>query len=221
MLVVPAIIPKTREQMEEEIKKVSGFVSLIQIDISDGLFTPFKTWPFNGQDVEYFENLKSETEGLPLWEKIDYEFHLMIQNPEDYVESFIHAGASSIIVQIEAVNNFEKIIEICKENEVSLGVAVKPKTDIEKIKAVADKADFIQVMGSDLLGKHGTVLEDRAVERIKELRALYPEKAIAIDIGVNDDTKVLLIEAGATKLVSGSAIFGYKNPEEAYNNLSQ
>ena len=59
MQVVPAIIPKTREQMEEEIKKVSGFASLIQIDISDGLFTPFKTWPFNGRDVEYFENLKN------------------------------------------------------------------------------------------------------------------------------------------------------------------
>ena len=56
--VVPAIIPQTRRQLTEEIKKVSGFAELVQIDISDGLFTPIKTWPYNGRDQDFFEKLK-------------------------------------------------------------------------------------------------------------------------------------------------------------------
>lgn len=219
MIVVPAIIPRNKEQMLEEIKRVSGFAKLIQIDILDGIFTPFKTWPFNGQDTDYFAKLKTEEEGLPAWDNVDYEFHLMIQDPEEYIESFIHAGANTIIVQVEAINNFKKILDLCRQNEVSLGVAIKPKTDIEKITAIADQVDFIQVMGSDLLGKHGESLQDKAIERIKELRELYPEKVIAIDIGVNSETKDLLVEAGATKLISGSDILDAREPEEEYNNL--
>lgn len=215
MLVVPAVIPRNKEQMIEEIKKVSSFAKLVQIDISDGKFTPFKTWPFNGQDSDYFAKLKTEEEGLPMWEEIDYEFHLMIQDPEEYVESFIHAGANTIIVQVEAVRDLNKILEICKQNEVSIGLAIKPKTDLEKITTVADQIDFIQVMGSDLLGKHAEPLDDRAVEKVKQLQGLYPNKTIAIDIGVNMETRDLLVTSGVDKIVSGSFILDAKDPEEA------
>lgn len=218
MIVVPAIIPRNKEQMLEEIKKVSGFANLIQIDISDGEFTPFKTWPFNGQDTDFFAKLKTEEEGLPYWDNIDYEFHLMINDPEEYVEGFIHAGAKTIIVQIEAVRDFKKILDLCRQNEVSLGIAIKPKTDTNKLE-VAGEADFFQVMGSDMLGKHGEKLDDRAVEKIKEIKNIYPDKNIAIDIGVNGETKDVLADAGATKLVSGSDILDSENPEEEYNNL--
>ncbi len=213
--VVPAVIPRNKEQMIEEIKKVSGFAKLVQIDISDGKFTPFKTWPFNGQDADYFAKLKTEEEGLPMWEEIDYEFHLMIQDPEEYVEGFIHAGANSIIVQVEAVKDLQKILDLCRQNEVSLGVAIKPKTDLDKITTIADQIDFIQVMGSDLLGKHGEPLDDRAVEKVKQLQELYPDKTIAIDIGVNMETRDLLVNSGVDKIVSGSFILNSDDPEEA------
>ncbi len=213
--VVPAVIPRNKEQMIEEIKKVSGFAKLVQIDISDGKFTPFKTWPFNGQDADYFAKLKTEEEGLPMWESIDYEFHLMIQDPEEYVEGFIHAGANSIIVQVEAVKDLQKILDLCRQNEVSLGVAIKPKTDLDKITTIADQIDFIQVMGSDLLGKHGESLDDRAVEKVKQLQELYPDKTIAIDIGVNMETRDLLVNSGVDKIVSGSFILNSDDPEEA------
>ncbi len=219
MLVVPAIIPNTREQMEAEIKKVSGFANLIQIDISDGIFTYVKTWPYNKQDQDYFEKLKKEEEGLPRWEEIEYEVHLMVKNPESVVSDWIHAGANTIIAHIEATENFQKIIDICRENEVSVGVAIKPSTDIEKITPFVDATDFIQVMGSDLLGKHGTKLEDKAIEAIKEIKNLYPEKVIAIDIGVNTETKNVLVEAGADKLISGGAILNAPNPQEVYSDL--
>ena len=215
MIVVPAIIPRNKIQLEEEIKKVSKFANVIQIDISDGIFTPFKTWPYNGNDLEYFDNLKSEIDGLPKWDDIDFEFHFMVHNPADVVSDYIHLAPSSIIVQIEALNDsqddFEKIYKLCKENEVSIGLAIKPKTDTEKLKQYIEKTDFVQVMGNDLLGKHGTELDEKAIEKIKEIKSLYPEKTIAIDIGVNLDTKDVLLEAGATKLISGGAILEAEN----------
>lgn len=218
--VVPAIIPKIREQFEEEIKKVSGFAKLVQIDISDGIFTPWKTWPYNERDVEYFENLKTEVLGWPKWDELEYEIHLMVKNPEEIVQDWIHTGATGIVAHIEATENFQKIIDVCKEKEITVGVAIKPSTDMERIAPFVDGVDFIQVMGSDMLGKHGVELEDKAVEMIKKLHEQYPNKTIAIDIGVNFDTKDILVEAGATKLISGGAILESANPQEVFEELS-
>ncbi|MFZ2523358.1 MAG: hypothetical protein WAW92_03140 [Minisyncoccia bacterium] len=219
MIVVPAIIPISIEGMQEEIKKVSGFATLIQIDISDGIFTPVKTWPYNGVDREYFEKLKTEEEGWPKWDSIDYEVHLMIKNPEEHALEWIHTGVKTIIGHIEATEDFQKLIDICKENDVSVGVAFKPSTPIEKIKPYIDQVDFVQVMGSDKLGEHGTHLENTALDRVKELQAMCPDKIIAIDIGVNEKTRDILVSTGVDKIVSGSYILNSIDPEEEYEDL--
>jgi ribulose-phosphate 3-epimerase len=219
--VVPAIIPHTKSQLEEEIKKVAGFATLVQIDISDGVFIPTKTWPYNGRDSDFFDKLKSEEEGWPRWEDVEFEIHLMVRNPEEVLLDWIHTGASAIIAHIEATNNFQKIIDVCRENNVSVGIAIKPSTDINRVETFVPQVDFIQVMGSDLLGKHNIPLDPKAVEQIKSLQKLYPESIIAIDIGVSEDTENILVSAGADKLVSGGAILGAENPEEAFLELSQ
>ncbi len=218
-IVVPAIIPHTKEQLTEEVKKVSAFAPLIQIDISDGVFIPAKSWPYNGRDTDFFEKIKTEEEGLPGWEDTDFEVHLMVSKPEDTVSDWISAGAIGVVAHIEATDDFQKVIDICKEKMVSIGVAIKPGTDIARISPFVSQVDFIQVMGSDMLGKHGVELDMKAVEKIKILRSEYPESIIAIDIGVTADTKDILISAGVTKLVSGSAILDSDNPEEAYFEL--
>lgn len=217
--VLPAIIPINKQQLSEEIKKVSTFARLIQVDISDGVFTPVKTWPYNGKDQDFFDSLKKEGVGWPDWENIDVELHLMVENPENILEEWIHTGISGVVVHIEATNDFKKVIDICKQNEIVLGLAIKPSTDISKIEPFVEQIDFIQVMGSDSLGRHGTSLENEAVEKIKTLRRLYPERIISIDIGVTTDTLETLVSAGANKLISGSAILDSANPEETFHEL--
>lgn len=219
--VVPAIIPHTKEQLTLEIKKVVGFTDLVQIDICDGVFVPTKTWPYNGRDTDFFEKLKTEEEGWPRWEDVEFEIHLMVQNPEEVLLDWIHTGASAVIAHVEATSNFQKIIDVCKENNVSVGIAIKPATDEKLLMPFSTQVDFIQVMGSDLLGKHGIPLDVNAVEKIKSLRNLYPESIIAIDIGVTEETGKLLIDAGASKLISGGAILNSENPEEVFRELSQ
>jgi len=218
--VVPAIIPHTKEQMEEEIKKISKFAHLIQIDISDGIFTPVKTWPYNGHDVNYFEALKTEEVGWPKWEEVEFEAHLMVKFPENIVLEWIHTAVSSIIAHVEATHDFQKVIDICREYNIHIGIAIKPGTNVSLIKPYADQVDFIQCMGSDILGKHGGELDSKALDQIKILRGLYPESIIAIDIGVNEDSAETLISAGANKLISGGAILGAESPETVYNYLS-
>ena len=208
MLVVPAIIPQTKEQLETEIKKVSSFAKLVQIDISDGLFTSVKTWPYNDQDEVF----------LPKWQNIQFEIHLMVQSPEEIVLDWINAGASAIVAHIEA-ENFQKVIDICREHNVSVGIAIKPSTNMSRLKPFVSQVHFIQVMGNDSLGKHGVPLDQKAVDQIKALQKLYPERIIAIDIGVTEDTEGLLVSAGADKLVSGGAILNAENPEEVFKSL--
>ncbi len=214
--VLPAIIPINKVQLTEEIEKVSSFAEKIQVDIADGIFAPTKTWPYNGQDKDFFESLKNEKEGWPKWERLEIELHLMVQNPESVLSEWISAGVSSIVAHIESTEDFQKIIDLCKEKSVSVGIALKPSTDISKLGSFVDQVDFIQVMGSDSIGRHGVELEEIAIEKIKELRKMYPERIIAIDIGVNEDNAVTLVEAGANKLISGAAILNSDDPKGVF-----
>lgn len=217
--VLPAIIPHTKEQLEEEINKVSKFASLVQVDISDGVFTPYKTWPYNGRDIDYFNKLKNEDSGWPKWESVDIEVHLMVKNPEDVVLDWVHTGVASIVFHIEATQDFQKIVDICRDNEVSVGVAIKPSTDISLLAEVSSHVDFIQCMGNDLLGKHGVEFDQSVLNKIQQLHQLYPERIIAIDIGVNADTAQSLVDAGATKLIAGHDILDADRPEEEFQLL--
>ena len=220
--IVPAIIPKYFKQLEEEVNKVKEYASLVQVDITDGVFTKHKTWPYVG-DTGEFAKLVGEELGLPSWEDVDYEMHLMIEHPETVVEDWIKAGASSIVVQIETVEDtaehMEAIIEMCKASEVLIGLAIKPSTQTGRLAPYGDRIDFIQCMGSDDLGHHGVELDQTIYERLKELRKIYPDMTLAVDIGVNEDTAEELVKAGATKLVAGHAVFENGNVEEAIQGL--
>lgn len=217
--VVPAIIPVNKLQLEEEMDKVYQFADLVQVDISDGVFTSVKTWPYNGKDADYFESLKKEDLAWPRWEETDIELHLMVQNPENVLDEWIQTGVGGVIVHIEATNNLEEIIKKCREKNVSIGIAIKPSTDISKIEELVSSVDFIQVMGSNQLGRHGVELEESAIEMIKSLRTKFPESIIAIDIGVNEDTAQTLLDSGVNKLVSGGAILNSDNPREVFEFL--
>ncbi len=220
MIVIPAIIPHTKEQMTGEMKLASRLASRVQIDIADGVFVPVKTWPYNGRDAEYYENLKGEEEGWPYWEECEVELHLMVKNPETVIAEWAKTGIVAVVAHIEATEDFQKVIDICRELSISVGVAIKPSTDADRIAPFVDQVDFIQCMGSDMLGKHGVHLEDKALVQIQKLRTLYPERIIAIDIGVDLDTKERIVKAGATKLVSGAAILLADDPEAAFEELS-
>jgi pentose-5-phosphate-3-epimerase len=220
MQIIPSIIPHSKQELADQLALVAPFAKLAQVDICDGVFTREKTWPYNFVDTDFFDELKREETGWPKWEDLEIEIHLMVKNPETVCEDWIKTGVSSIVAHIESTQNFQKVIDTCRELNVAVWIAIKPATGVALLAPFAAQVDGIQVMGSNNLGEHGVPLDDAAVQKIKLLRQMYPESIIAIDIGVSLETKDELVSAGAAKLISGSAILDAENPKEVFDELS-
>lgn len=222
MHVVPAIIPKDFSDISEKLELVKGIADTVQIDIVDGKFAPNKTWPYIGDHGEITGILREE-EGLPFWKDFDFEFDLMVVKPEEAVPFWVRAGASRCLVHIESIeaDALSGLIHEWKHT-VDVGLAFKPSTPLERLETFLHEVTFVQCMGNDRISFGGVQLDEALVlPKINELRKRYPELTISVDIGVNLETAPRLIEAGATQLVAGSAVFGKANPAQAVKELEE
>lgn len=216
--VVPAIIPESFEEIAAKAAQVKRLVRRVQIDVADGSYAPSTTWPYDGDDT-HMDALAEEGEGLPFWDELEYEVDLLIKEPEHDIDRWIHAGIAAAVIHIESTDNPDIAIAKLKEMNVDVGIGIKPSTPNTELYKYIDSADFVQCMGNDEIGYHGVELDEHVFEKIREIRGMYPELPIAVDIGVNTETAPKLVEAGATKLVSGSAIFGSENIGETIEHL--
>lgn len=211
--IVPAILPKNYEDLKNKIALVRGVVPLVQIDICDGIFVPSKTWPFESNLEEHFNKILNEEEGIPFWEDIDFEFDLMVADAVQNFDIYTKLGAKSLIFHLEAVGDLEEFknflegIDIYIREMMKIGIAIDIKTPVEKVFSLVNDIDFVQFMGIDKVGFQGEEFDSKVLDNIKILRKKFPDLTISIDGGVDFETAPLLIEAGATKLVIGSAIF--------------
>lgn len=202
--IIPAIMPKSYSDLTEKMGLFAGVVPLVQLDIMDGKFVPARTWPYP-KDVR-FDAIISEEEGMPEWEVLDFEADLMIENPEAWVSKWISAGARRIIVHVEGMKDFEVIRKAVPEGLIELGLAIDTTTPLSTLNPYLDRIDFVQCMGIAKIGFQGEPFDERVIEHVQELRALRPDMPISIDGSVNFETARTLVDAGATRLVSGSAI---------------
>lgn len=206
--IIPAIMPKGYEHLDEMMSIFVGVAPLVQLDIMDGKFVPARTWPYPRDP--HFDLISTEEEGMPRWEDINFEVDLMISSPTQAVPQWVRAGASRIIVHIESLKNtvedFEVIRDAVPEGLIELGLAINTATPLSDIEPFLDRVDFVQCMGIARIGFQGEAFDPRVLEHVKALRALRPEMPISIDGSVNMQTARTLVDAGATRLVSGSAI---------------
>ncbi len=206
--IIPAIIPSSYQELAQKMAQVKGAVRRVQVDVLDGLYTETPaSWPYNGTGADAWQGLIEQKEGLPYWETLDYEIDMMVKEPEEKMEAWIAAGATALIVHIESTDQIETIIMRAKERGVEIGLALKPSTDIERLAPWVEHINFIQCMGNDTIGAQGLSLDPRVVGKIEDIRARFPGSMIGVDIGVNEETIGPLAHAGASHLVSGSAVF--------------
>jgi ribulose-phosphate 3-epimerase len=208
--IIPAILPSDFNELVEKISRVKGLTKSVQVDICDGRFVPNMTWPYEHNDG-IFAKIISQEEGLPAWENIDYEFDLMVdfKDPQD-IEKWLLAGAARIILHAESEGDISKILENLN-GRAEAGLALNLDTPISTIKSYEEAIRFVQLMGIERIGFQGQSFDLRVIEKIKEVKATYPQLPISIDGGVSLDNAEELIEAGASRLVVGSAIFGSEN----------
>ncbi|MEO8637443.1 MAG: hypothetical protein ABI430_00895 [Candidatus Taylorbacteria bacterium] len=222
MTIIPAIIPKNFEDLEEHLSQVKGLVPLVQIDVCDGKFVPRESWPYvKGKYSVDFEKILKEDEGMPYWKELDFEVDLMVLNPEAVVSDWISAGASRIIIHVEALKNEISSIFSATQDVVELGIALNPDTPNDAILPYLENIQFVQFMGIAKIGFQGEELDERVYGKIREFKNNHPEILVSVDGGVNLENAKLLKEEGADRLVVGSAIFESENLVETVEEFKK
>lgn len=170
----------------------------VHIDVMDGHFVP--TISYGSPIIRSIR---------PLTERM-FDVHLMVEEPIDYIDEFVDAGADIVTVHAEACRHLDRTIDAIKERGILVGVALNPATPIETIRHVLPKVDMVLIMTVNP-GYGGQKLIPYTVEKVAELRRYLLKNGLKADIevdgGVTLDNVEELLDAGANIIVAGSAVF--------------
>jgi ribulose-phosphate 3-epimerase len=154
--------------------------------------------------------------------KIPLDVHLMIEDPDRYLEAFVRAGAAMISVHLEVLPHLHRTIQHIKELGAKAGVAINPSTPVGMLEEIASDLDHVLVMSVNP-GFGGQTFIPRSESKIERVRALLDRQgsraAVEVDGGIDTSNAARVVGAGATILVAGNAIFGAPDPERATKEL--
>lgn len=198
--IAPSILSANFSRLGEEICTVEkAGADLIHIDVMDGHFVPNITI---GPGV--VAALRKTT-------KLPFDVHLMIENPERYVEAFAQAGSNMITVHVEAAHHLHRTVTLIKENNVKAGVSLNPATPLVQIEPILPHVDMLLIMsvnpgfgGQEFIGE--SLHKIRAAKKL--IKANTPQVLIEVDGGITLNNVASIGEAGADIIVAGQAIFG-------------
>lgn len=206
----PSILSADFAKLLEDVKKVeSAGCEYLHIDVMDGHFVPNITL---GPLV--VKSLKKENINMV------FDAHLMIENPDQYIEEFVKAGCDIITVHQEACVHLHRTIQNIKSHGIKAGVVLNPATPIDTIKHVLPDLDMVLLMSVNP-GFGGQSFIPCVLDKIKELKALIDNQGLNIDIevdgGISPKNVAEVVQAGANVIVAGSAIFGSDDIQETVN----
>ena len=116
MEIIPAILAEDFESLKKGLNRYVNVTSSVQIDVCDGVFVPTVSWPMGINDVDKVMAMITNEEGLPYWDKLDFEFDLMVKNGHEQFDFFVNLGAKRIVFHLEAEDNLEEFREFLEEN---------------------------------------------------------------------------------------------------------
>ncbi len=196
--VVPSILSADAGRLADQVGEAErGGADRIQVDVMDGHFVPNLTF---GPVV--VEAVRRSTR-LPI------EAHLMVERPELFLEAFVKAGATLIEVQVEATTSLYRTVQTIRELGAGAGVAINPGTSVEDLREILPYIELVNVMTVEP-GFGGQKFIPHSPEKIRRLRALSKDIEIEVDGGIDARTAPLVVAAGATLLVAGNSVYGYK-----------
>src|SRR6056297_2484693 len=204
----PSILSSDFSQLKNEVESVKS-AKYLHLDIMDGRFVPNITY---GPLV---------IEAIRPYSKQIFDTHLMIVEPEKYIEDFAEAGSDIITVHVEATDHIHRAIQMIKSTGCKAGVSLNPATSLSTIENIIDDLDLILIMSVNP-GFGGQKFIPQILDKVKRLTKMIQksntETLIEIDGGINFDNVKEIADAGVDIIVSGSAIFK-GNPEENLNKF--
>lgn len=199
-LLAPSILSADFAALGEDVKKAEqAGAQYLHIDVMDGAFVPSLSLGF-----PVIKSLRKVTDMV-------FDVHLMICDPDRYIDEFVAAGADIITVHAEACTHLNRTIAAIKEKGVKAGVVLNPATPVTVLDYILEEVDMVLLMTVNP-GFGGQKYIESCTRKIQELRKMITDRGLSVDIevdgGIKLDNARKVLDAGANVLVAGSAVFG-------------
>lgn len=203
--IVPALIPKHADEVRDLLPRLR-FSPEIHIDVVDGRFVPYTSWPYNPVGVP--EEVHSVTDSFTL------EVDLMVEDALTAAKAWLKAGADMLVFHVETIS-IDDFIFFTERHKVSVSISALNDTLLEELLPYLPYADGVQCMGIAAIGAQGQPFDERVLERVREVKRRFPHLPVTVDGSVNEATIKTLRQAGVDRFICGSAIVKAENPEAA------
>ncbi len=205
-MIIPAILTNNKTDLINKLSVLEkiGMIKWAQIDIMDNKFVPYRS-----VGVDELQDIKTT---------LSLEAHLMVLNPETYYQKLQSSAFKRVIFHIESTPNTIQNIEIAKEYGLEVGVALNPETSFSTLESIINLIDLVLFLGVRP-GQQGQVFIENVLEKINNVRSIYPELVISLDGGISKDNIAKIFKSGVDHMVVGSAIWKNNKPLENYQEL--
>lgn len=222
-LIVPAVLPSSKSDLEEKLELFSRIpsVSRVQIDVVDGRFVSPASWPYTAP--EDLHTMVTNGEMLPYLDRLSYEIDLMCLDAERATESWLALGASRITFHAESVSNLPQLLVSARKRYgaggltplISFGLALNISSDLALVELCIGEIEFVQFMGIAQIGRQGQPFDERVFENIRIFHARHPDIPLQVDGGVSLENIKKLVTLGVSDFIIGSAIVRASSPAAA------